>query len=289
MALRLLSGVAVTRARAFAPPLGAVVATAQSTRLFSNTRSAPSFWDTVLPLIQGNRRERRLQRKQGGLQAEDYERVQRDRRRDEMMAAQSADGEALIDEPQMSFDDAAQRRATDAKREKRLLRKRWGGLTAPGGEEKAEHKYSTAVFRISPRKLNLLANQISGKPIDFAILQMQFSAKRAARRIRSTLAMARDHAVAKGMDPRMLVVSEAWVTKGTFLKRLEIKGRGRVGILNHPQSRMNIVLRPGKTWEEREAQALERARRHSRSMRGGGVVRASPKIVNGFQRPGWAW
>ena len=89
MALRLLSGVAVTRARAFAPPLGAVVATAQSTRLFSNTRSAPSFWDTVLPLIQGNRRERRLQRKQGGLQAEDYERVQRDRRRDEMMAAQS--------------------------------------------------------------------------------------------------------------------------------------------------------------------------------------------------------
>ena len=49
------------------------------------------------------------------------------------------------------------------------------------------------------------------------------------------------------------------------------------------------MLRPGKTWEEREAQALERARRHARSMRGGGVVRASPKIVNGFQRPGWAW
>ncbi len=40
----------------------------------------------------------------------------------------------------------------------------------------------------------MLARQISGKPIDFAILQMQFSEKRASTRIMNMLATAKDHA-----------------------------------------------------------------------------------------------
>lgn len=245
-----------------------------------------------MPLLQGNRRERQLQRKQGGLLPEDMERVQRDQRRDELMAAQSSTGEQLIDDyeeaPQFR-EEEVRRQATDEKRQKRLQRKRWGGTTILGGPEKLEHKYSTAEFRISPQKLTLLANQIAGKPIDFAILQMQFSAKRAARRVRSTLAMARDHAEAKGLDPRRLIVAEAWVTKGLFLKRLEIKGRGRFGIMTHPHARLNVLLRPGKSLARREHEKLEKARRAVKSLGSGGVVRASPKIVNGFQRPGWQW
>lgn len=260
-------------------------------RAFATSTPRTSFWDTVLPLIQGNRRERKLQRQQGGLLPEDYERVQRDQRRDEMMAAQSSTGDALVDDvlssPHARSDEVEARR-TEAKRTKRLLRKRWGGLDE-NGVEKQEHKYSTAVFRISPRKLNLLANQIIGKPIDFAIVQMQFSAKRAARRVRATLVMARDHAIAKGMDPTKLLVSEAWVTKGTYFARLEIKGRARHGIMHHPQAKLNVVLRPGKTWEEREEAALDLARRRMRRLGSGGVTRTNRKIVNGFQRPGWAW
>ncbi|KAI3627645.1 hypothetical protein GLX27_000683 [Malassezia furfur] len=260
-------------------------------RAFATNTPRTSFWDTVLPLIQGNRRERKLQRQQGGLLPEDYERVQRDQRRDEMMAAQSSTGDALVDDvlssPQARADEVEARRA-EAKRTKRLLRKRWGGLDE-NGVEKQEQKYSTAVFRISPRKLNLLANQIIGKPIDFAIVQMQFSAKRAARRVRATLVMARDHAIAKGMDPSKLLVSEAWVTKGTYFARLEIKGRARHGIMHHPQAKLNVVLRPGKTWEEREEATLELARRRMRRLGSGGVTRTNRKIVNGFQRPGWAW
>ena len=58
----------------------------------------------------------------------------------------------------------------------------------------SKHKYSTANFKISHRKLNMLANQLAGKPIDHAILQMQFSEKRASNRIMNMLATARDHA-----------------------------------------------------------------------------------------------
>jgi large subunit ribosomal protein L22 len=70
-----------------------------------------------------------------------------------------------------------------------------------------QHKYSTANFRISPRKLNMLGRQVAGKPIDHAILQMAFSEKRASKRIKSMLALARDHAVNyKGLDKSRLIV-----------------------------------------------------------------------------------
>lgn len=70
-----------------------------------------------------------------------------------------------------------------------------------------QHKYSTANFKISHRKLNMLGRQISGKPIDYAILQMQFSEKRASTRIMNMLATARDHAVRyKRLQESKLVV-----------------------------------------------------------------------------------
>ncbi|PKI85750.1 hypothetical protein MVES1_000405 [Malassezia vespertilionis] len=268
------------------------VSLVQGMRMLHTTPRSLGFWDNIIPLIQGNRRERQLQRKQGGLLPQDMARIQAEQKEDTMMAAQSSTGDSLVDDvietPHFRNKDL-QRRLQEEKRQKRLLRKRWGGIAKLGGEDIQEHKYSTAVFRISPRKLKLLANQISGMPIDYAIVQMQFSSKRAARRIRSTLAMARDHAVAKGMDSRSLIVSEAWVNKGTYMARLEIKGRGRMGVMHHPQARMHIVLRPGNTLEQREAQQLDIARRRVQSMGSGGVTRTNRKFVNGFQHPGWAW
>ena len=71
----------------------------------------------------------------------------------------------------------------------------------------SQHKYSTANFKISHRKLNKLGRQISGKPVDSAILQMMFSEKRASNRIKSMLVVAKDHATGlKGLDEKKLVV-----------------------------------------------------------------------------------
>ena len=53
----------------------------------------------------------------------------------------------------------------------------------------------------------MLGRQISGKPIDKAILQMMFSEKRASKRIKSMLSLARDHALRyKGLDESKLIV-----------------------------------------------------------------------------------
>lgn len=71
-----------------------------------------------------------------------------------------------------------------------------------------QHRYSTAHHKISPRKLNMLSRQIAGLPIDEAIVQMQFSEKRASKWIKSTLCLARDHAVDKGLSRDKLIVGE---------------------------------------------------------------------------------
>ena len=55
-------------------------------------------------------------------------------------------------------------------------------------------------------KLNLLGRQISGKPVDSAILQMLFSEKRASKRVKSMLVVAKDHATLKGLEEKKLVV-----------------------------------------------------------------------------------
>ena len=88
----------------------------------------------------------------------------------------------------------------------------------------------------SPRKLNDIGRLIAQKPIDNAILQMQMSDKRVAKtKIKSMLVLARDHAIMKGLKREELLVKEAWVSKGIYLKRLDIKGRGRHGIKMRPE------------------------------------------------------
>lgn len=149
-----------------------------------------------------------------------------------------------------------------------------------------EHKYSTANFKISHRKLNMLGRQISGKPIDHAVLQMQFSEKRASNRIKSMLVTAKLHAtVYKNMDPSKLIVSEAWVTKGPKqLKRLEPRGRGKFGIRVHPDSRLHVVLRPGKTFDQVRNELRERRLRKIVSP---GLVREGVPLRNPASF--WQW
>lgn len=153
------------------------------------------------------------------------------------------------------------------------------------GKKATEHKYSTANFKISHRKLNMLGRQISGKPIDYAILQMQFSEKRASKRIKSMLVVAKDHAVQKGLDAKKLVVSEAWVNKGeNVIKRMEPRGRGRFGIRQHPDSSLHVVLREGKT---RAQLMAEEKKRKLKRIVSAGITREDIPIRN--PGPAWAW
>ncbi|KAL5487660.1 hypothetical protein ACEPAI_5768 [Sanghuangporus weigelae] len=150
-----------------------------------------------------------------------------------------------------------------------------------------EHKGATKDFRISHRKLNKLARQIAGKPVDSAILQMIFSEKRASGRIKSMLAQAKGSAVGRGMDPERLIVAEAWVNKGPggiMNKRVEIKGRGKVGVQTRYQARMVVKLREGLTFEEKRQRDREVKLKRIVSA---GLNREDVPLRN--PAPQWAW
>jgi large subunit ribosomal protein L22 len=82
-----------------------------------------------------------------------------------------------------------------------------------------------------------------------------------------------------------LLAAEAWVAKGPRMhKRLDIKGRGKFGIREHPDTRIHVLLKEGKTWEEKAAE--ERARRLGR-IRSAGYAREDKPIRN--PAPTWGW
>ncbi|WVQ99864.1 hypothetical protein IAU59_007007 [Kwoniella sp. CBS 9459] len=154
-----------------------------------------------------------------------------------------------------------------------------------GTDTWTEHSYSSARHKISHRKLNDLSRQIAGLPVDEAIVQMQFSEKRASGWVKSTLALARDHAMDKNLKRDKLVVAETWVSKGPKIQRLDIKGRGKYGIKHHPSAKIHVVLREGKTHEEKLAERFDKDLRKVRSagvVREDGVIRR--KVVSG-----WTW
>ncbi|ODN78954.1 hypothetical protein L202_04470 [Cryptococcus amylolentus CBS 6039] len=191
----------------------------------------------------------------------------------------------ITDEPTSSSDaqgslfDSVTAPVTDAPKNKKKLAKRGTNF------EWTEHSYSSAPHKISPRKLNLLSRQIAGLPVDEAIVQMQFSEKRASKWVKSTLALARDHAMDKNLKRDKLVVSEAWVSKGQKIGRIDIKGRGKYGILHHQSARIHVVLREGKTVAEKQQVQYDKA---IRKVRSAGQVREDlplrRKVVSG-----WTW
>ncbi|KAH7102910.1 ribosomal protein L22, partial [Auriculariales sp. MPI-PUGE-AT-0066] len=180
----------------------------------------------------------------------------------------------VVDVNQNVFD-----RAKQPAEERKRPNTRWG-------KGPVDLQQSTSIpFKISPRKLQKLARQIAGSPVDYAILQMQFSDKKAARKIKGLLEEARDDAQrVMGMNRGKLVVSESWALKHRTEKRIDIKGRGRMGIMETKYSRIWIRLREGQTPEER---AEERRQKVLKRVRSAGVTREDRPLRN--VSSAWTW
>ena len=100
------------------------------------------------------------------------------------------------------------------------------------------------LLRVSPRKLNLLAELIRGKKVDRALADLAFSRKRIARDVKKTLESAIANAENNhDLDVDELVVAEAHVGKALVLKRFHPRGRGRMGKILKPFSNLTIVVR----------------------------------------------
>jgi large subunit ribosomal protein L22 len=118
--------------------------------------------------------------------------------------------------------------------------------TLPENEAKAVAR----MLRVSPQKLNLVAQLIRGKKVDMALSDLQFSSKRIARDVKKCLESAIANAENNhDLDVDDLIVAEAHVGKALVMKRFTPRGRGRASRIMKPFSNLTIVVR------EVEAQA----------------------------------
>jgi large subunit ribosomal protein L22 len=100
------------------------------------------------------------------------------------------------------------------------------------------------MLRVSPQKLNLVAQLIRGKKVAMALADLQFSQKRIAKEVKKCLESAIANAENNhDLDVDELVVAEAHVGKALVLKRFHPRGRGRMGTILKPFSNLTIVVR----------------------------------------------
>ncbi len=107
-----------------------------------------------------------------------------------------------------------------------------------------EAKAIARMLRISPQKLNLVAQLIRGKKVNIALADLEFSRKRIAKEVRKCLQSAIANAENNhDLDIDELVVAQAHVGKGLVIKRFHARGRGRAGKIMKPFSHLTIVVR----------------------------------------------
>jgi len=100
------------------------------------------------------------------------------------------------------------------------------------------------MLRVSPQKLNLLAQLIRGKPVETALADLEFSRKRMALPVKKALESAIANAENNhSLDVDDLVVAEAHVGKALVMKRFHARARGRAGRVEKPFSNLTIVVR----------------------------------------------
>ncbi len=107
-----------------------------------------------------------------------------------------------------------------------------------------EAKCVVRMLRVSPQKLNLLAQLIRGKKVDRALADLEFSRKRISVAVKKALESAIANAENNhSLEVDDLVVAEAHVGKALVMKRFHARARGRAGRVEKPFSNLTIVVR----------------------------------------------
>ena len=99
-------------------------------------------------------------------------------------------------------------------------------------------------LRVSPQKLNLVAQLIRGKKVDVALADLEFSRKRIAQDVRKCVMSAVANAENNhSLDVNELVVTQAHVGKNLVMRRFHARGRGRMSPIEKPFAQLTVVVK----------------------------------------------
>jgi large subunit ribosomal protein L22 len=102
-----------------------------------------------------------------------------------------------------------------------------------------EAKAVVRMLRVSPQKLNLLAQLIRGKKVSSALADLEFSRKRISTEVRKAL----ESAIANAENNHDLDVDDLVVSEAFVMKRFSPRARGRAGRIEKPFSNLTIIVR----------------------------------------------
>ncbi len=97
-------------------------------------------------------------------------------------------------------------------------------------------------YRISTRKIRLVADLIKGKKIDDALNILIFNKRRAADVLLKLLRSAVANAEEQELNSEDLFVNNVYVDKGPMMKRIRARARRRVATIRHRMSHVTIEL-----------------------------------------------
>ena len=125
-----------------------------------------------------------------------------------------------------------------------------------------EAKATIRMLRVSPQKLNLLAQLIRGKKVAKALAELEFSNKRIAVEVKKALESAIANAENNhDLDVDDLVVTEASVGKNMVMKRFHARARGRGARIEKFFSQVTIVVEERREPEpEKKAAPAKKAK-----------------------------
>ena len=119
----------------------------------------------------------------------------------------------------------------------------------------SEAKAVTKNLRVSPQKLNLLAQMIRGKKVDTALADLEFSRKRIAKDVRKCVMSAVANAENNhSLDVNDLVVAQAHVGKNLVMRRFHARGRGKMSPIEKPFSQLTVVVKEVRATAEEAAE-----------------------------------
>ncbi len=119
-----------------------------------------------------------------------------------------------------------------------------GKSSTPRALAETEARAVTRNIRVSPRKLNLVAQMIRGKKVSAALADLEFSQKRISGDVKKTLESAIANAENNhSLDVDDLIVAHAFVGKALVMKRFSPRGRGRANRIEKPFSHLTIIVR----------------------------------------------
>jgi large subunit ribosomal protein L22 len=119
-----------------------------------------------------------------------------------------------------------------------------GKASAPRRLDDSEASAFLRGLRVSPRKLNLVAQTIRGKTAQAALAELTFSHRRIARDVKKALQAAIANAENNHqLDVDRLYVKEATVGRAFILKRFHTRGRGRSARIEKHFAHLTLIVR----------------------------------------------